>query len=119
VQAAVKAKGHLIGLDGGRIPVRSAHSALNSLLQSAGAIVAKWWIVEAFDAFAREGWVYGRDFLLRAWIHDELQFSVRPEIADAFGKVCVAAIESCGIKLNLRLPITGKSKRGKSWLDCH
>lgn len=119
VQAAVKAKGHLIGLDGGRIPVRSAHSALNSLLQSAGAIVAKWWIAEVFDALSREGWVDGIDFLLRAFVHDELQFSVRPEIADAFGKVCVAAIESCGVKLNLRLPITGEFKRGKSWLDCH
>lgn len=119
VQVAAKTKGYLIGLDGGRIPVRSAHSALNSLLQSAGAIVAKWWIVEAFESFGRYGWRDDIDFLLRAWIHDELQFSVRPEIADAFGKACVEAIASCGTKLNLRVPITGEFKTGSNWRDCH
>jgi DNA polymerase I-like protein with 3'-5' exonuclease and polymerase domains len=34
-------RGYLIGLDGRRIWVRSEHSALNSLLQGAGAIIMK------------------------------------------------------------------------------
>ncbi|MGH8431448.1 MAG: DNA polymerase, partial [Solimonas sp.] len=42
VQQKAKTHGYLIGLDGGRLRVRSAHSALNTLLQSAGAIVAKY-----------------------------------------------------------------------------
>src|SRR3546814_19764457 len=37
-KAAAK-KGWLQGLDGRKIPVRSEHAALNSLLQSAGAVI--------------------------------------------------------------------------------
>jgi DNA polymerase I len=40
-------KGHLPGLDGRRVWVRSEHAALNTLLQSAGAIIAKQWLVES------------------------------------------------------------------------
>ena len=39
-------RGYLFGLDGRKVPVRSKHSALNSLCQSAGAIVCKKWVVE-------------------------------------------------------------------------
>ena len=41
-------RGHIVGLDGRHIKVRSQHSALNTLLQSSGAIVCKQWLVE-FD----------------------------------------------------------------------
>ena len=38
---AIEARGNLIGVDGRTLSVRSKHSALNTLLQSAGAIVMK------------------------------------------------------------------------------
>ena len=41
-------RGYIIGLDGRHVKVRSQHSALNTLLQSSGAIVCKQWLVE-FD----------------------------------------------------------------------
>lgn len=126
VQVTYKARGYLIGLDGGRLEVRSAHAALNTLLQSAGAIVAKYWIEEAFEEFARRGWTTAtlfpngtEDFLLRAWIHDETQWSVKKEIADEFGKACVKAIEAAGVRLALRVPITGEAKLGTNWADTH
>src|SRR3546814_11605455 len=46
VKAAAK-KGWLKGLDGRKIPVRSEHAALNSPLQSAGAVICKQWICDA------------------------------------------------------------------------
>jgi hypothetical protein len=39
VDARYKNPGWLRGLDGRRLPVRSPHSALNTLLQSAGAVI--------------------------------------------------------------------------------
>ena len=41
IEEAVTSKGSLQGLDGRPLPCRSAHSALNLLLQSAGAVVMK------------------------------------------------------------------------------
>src|SRR3546814_2016536 len=58
VKAAAK-KGWLKGLDGRKIPVRSEHAALNSLLQSAGAVICKQWICDAEDALVAAGLKHG------------------------------------------------------------
>src|SRR5690606_12207499 len=46
-------RGHLVGLDGRLLHIRSPHAALNTLLQSAGALICKQWIVES-DELLRE-----------------------------------------------------------------
>jgi hypothetical protein len=64
--------------------IRSKHAALNTLLQGAGALICKKWIVET-DRLLRErslvhGWAGDYAFLI--WAHDELQIACRtPEIA--------------------------------------
>ena len=90
-----------------------------TLLQSAGAIVAKFWIDEALQAYAARGWVSGRDYIIRAWLHDELQISVRPELEQDFGNETVSAIARAGVRLNLKCPITGEWKSGANWRDTH
>jgi DNA polymerase I len=117
VQANAEARGYLKGLDGRLLHVRSAHSALNTLLQSAGAIVCKQWIVE-FDKLLRERGLHNVVSIV-AWVHDELQMEVVAEYADEVGKLCVEAIERAGVMLGIRVPLTGEFKIGKNWKDCH
>jgi DNA polymerase I-like protein with 3'-5' exonuclease and polymerase domains len=117
VQRTAAAKGHLKGLDGRLLHVRSEHSALNTLLQSAGAIVCKAWIIE-FDRLLRERGLHNVVSIV-AWVHDELQMEVVAEYADEVGKVCVEAIENAGIFLGIRVPLTGEYKIGKNWKECH
>lgn len=107
--------GHLPGLDGRRVRVRSEHAALNTLLQSAGAIIAKQWLVEA-DRLIKEK---GLDANLMAWVHDELQFSVSPEHADAVAKTVEEAAALAGSVLNFRCPVDAEGKIGENWYDCH
>jgi DNA polymerase-1 len=45
VKKKTKEHGYLVLLDGRRTYVRHEHAALNSLLQSAGAIICKRWII--------------------------------------------------------------------------
>lgn len=64
----------IIGLDGRPVYVRSPHSALNTLLQSAGALVCKAWVVETERMLREEeglkhGW--NGDFALMAWVHKQ------------------------------------------------
>lgn len=62
----------IIGLDGRPVYVRSPHSALNTLLQSAGALVCKAWVVETERMLREEeGFKHGwdGDFALMAWVH--------------------------------------------------
>ena len=44
VKRAAK-RGYIIGLDKRHVHVRSSHAALNTLLQSAGALICKKWLV--------------------------------------------------------------------------
>ena len=59
-----KAKGFLSGLDGRTLPIRSEHAALNSLLQSAGAILSKRATVILYENLKRDGYIFGEDYAL-------------------------------------------------------
>lgn len=62
---------YLKGLDGRLLHVRSPHSALNLILQSAGALVCKKWIVRTEERLIQRGLKHGwdGDFAYMAWVH--------------------------------------------------
>jgi DNA polymerase I len=119
VAAAVEKKGHLIGLDGRRLHVRSAHAALNTLLQSAGALIAKQATVFAYLELSARGYVFGKDYALVAHVHDELQVDAKPAIATEVGEVLVASMRRCTEHFNFRCPIDGEFKIGNNWKETH
>jgi DNA polymerase-1 len=108
-------KGHLTGIDGRPLPVRSEHSALNTLLQSAGAVVMKYaLILSAKHPAFKEG---RAAFMLN--VHDEFQIECEPDIADEIGKHCVDSIRLAGERFNLACPLTGEYKIGNNWAETH
>lgn len=113
--------GFLTALDGGVLPVRSEHSALNTLLQSAGAILCKRWVVEAFDAFLARGWKHGwdGDFVFLGWIHDEVQIAVRHAIKEEAARIVIECAEAAGKPYGFRVPLAGAYKIGRNWAECH
>lgn len=117
VQAKAKGKGSIKGLDGRKLHIRSSHSALNTLLQSAGAIVCKQWIVE-FVRLLRDAGLYELVKIV-AWVHDELQMEVPEALADQVGELCVRAILIAGEKLGIRVPLTGEYSTGMNWKETH
>ncbi len=118
VSAASK-RGYLIGLDGRRIPVRSEHSALNTLLQSAGALIMKGATVALFNDLTATGWEFGKDWALVAHVHDEYQLEVRPELSEDCGKRACAAMARSGEDFGFRCPIAGEYRVGASWAGTH
>lgn len=122
VSTKVKKTQTLRGLDGRILHVRSEHSALNTLLQSAGALLCKKWIVLWEQAMLDLGYKHGwdGDFALMAWVHDEIQVACRtPEIAEVVAKVAVECVAKAGEFFNFRCPLTGEAKTGQNWADCH
>lgn len=119
----------LKGLDGRKIHVRSPHSALNFLLQSAGAIICKKWVVEVERLLTEEhglhhGWYKDDgtpgDFCFMAWVHDELQIAARtPEIAQLIAEVSQQAIRNVGDSFNFRCVLDTDFKIGETWRECH
>ena len=112
-------QGFLKGLDGRCVPVRSKHAALNTLLQSAGAIICKRWVVETHRLLTENGFKCGHDFSQVAFVHDEIQLTVKEEYAEEIGKICTSAIIVTGVRYGLRLPLTGEYKVGSNWSETH
>jgi len=112
-------KGYLFGLDGRKVPVRAVYSSLNSLCQSAGAIVCKKWVVEFHRLMKEEGFKEDEDYQQVAFIHDEIQVLVRNGLEDDVGKIAVKAITNSGNLLNLRVPLTGEYTFGSNWAETH
>jgi len=109
----------LIGLDGRTLHCRSGHSALNTLLQSAGALLCKRWLVEMHAAFEARGWKNGVDYMQSAWVHDEVQIQCRKEIADELGQIATESVAKAGEYFGFRLPLAGEYKIGSSWACTH
>jgi DNA polymerase I-like protein with 3'-5' exonuclease and polymerase domains len=107
--------GSLPGLDGRRVLIRSEHAALNTLLQSAGAIIMKQALVIATQKLA----TYGYPYKLVAQVHDEFQVEVPEEYAQQVGAVFRNAIREAGRQLNLRCPLDGEFKVGNNWAETH
>lgn len=105
----------LEGLDGRLLHVRSAHAALNTLLQGAGAIVMKK-ALTLLDEYAR---LWNLNYSFIGNIHDEVQSEVAPEQADKFGRLAVSCLQAAGIALELNCPLTGEYKVGRSWAETH
>ena len=108
-------KGWVTGLDGRKLHIRSEHSALNTLLQSAGAVVMKKALV-LLDSYAKQ---YNIDYKFVLNVHDEFQCEVRDDQADFFGGLAVGAIVKAGKSFNLNCPLDGEYKVGKSWQQTH
>ncbi len=115
--------GVLDALDGRKLFVRAQHAALNTLLQGAGATIAKQWCVNFYEYCLEDGYTHGwdGDFAILAWIHDELQVAVRdtPEIRERMAFNIAAAAYDAGMDLGVRLPVDVDVKFGRTWAETH
>lgn len=118
VQGAAE-RGWLKAIDGSTIIVRKPHAALNSLLQSAGAISCKLWMVLVHEELERRGYRRGRDWLQVLWVHDELQFTHRPGLGPIIKEVAEECMVKTGEQLGLRGRYRTDGKTGLNWAECH
>ena len=116
VQTAAE-RGYLIGLDGRRLTVRSTHAALNTLLQSAGALICKQWIVEFDRALKNTG--LSEHCQQVAWVHDEIQLETKEHLADEVGEIAVECIGKAGAAFGIRCDLTGEYRIGSNWAETH
>ena len=108
-------RGYLRGLDGRCLHIRSEHSALNTLLQSAGAVVMK----KALAIFSQYAPKWNLDYKLLGSIHDEYQIEARADHADKVGYLMVESIKAAGIAFDMKCPLDGEYKIGNNWAETH
>jgi len=110
---SLASEGSLPGIDGRRVWIRHQHAALNTLLQSCGAVIMKQALVIAGDKLCN----VPHRFV--ANVHDEFQVETAPEHAEEVGRKLVEAIVEAGEQLELRCPLDGEYKIGKTWAETH
>jgi DNA polymerase I len=121
LEKKVRGSGYLRLPDGRLVYIRHAHAALNTLLQGAGAVISKAWVVEfsrRMEArFGPQGW--DGKWAALGFIHDEIQIAVRPEIADEACLIAVEAARHITEVFNWRCPLDGEAKLGGNWKETH
>ena len=121
VKKAATDRGRLKGLDGRYVNIRSVHSALNALFQSAGAVIMKKSLCILDDRLQELGMTPSADYEFVANVHDEWQVEVR----DADGMPQIVADESCkamtsaGEFFKLKVLIEGEAHIGNNWAETH
>jgi DNA polymerase-1 len=108
-------RGYLIGIDGRKVWVRSKHAALNTLLQSAGAIAVK----QATVLMDLEIRMKGYRIHQVAHIHDEIQFEGVREDIEKFAPFTKQAFQRAGETLGFRCPLDGEFRIGSNWSETH
>jgi len=111
-------RGWLKGLDGRKVPVRHAHAALNTLLQSAGAIICKQWYVQIEQMLQAEGYTE-EDVAIVAFIHDEVQIQVKQGLEDAVGNLVIRAMHQVERIYDFKCPLDSEFTYGRNWAETH
>jgi DNA polymerase-1 len=114
VQEAAE-RGTIIGLDGRQLQIRAIHSSLNTLIQGAGAIVCKQWLVHMDERIRAKG----IDAKLVASVHDEYQFEVSKKDTTIFGQITKDAMKDTEATLDVKCPLDCEYKVGNTWAETH
>lgn len=107
--------GYVVGLDNRKLYTRSSHSALNVLLQSAGAIVMKKALLIAKDNLKQ----YESNIKLVGHHHDEMTFECNQELAGVVAEIAKQSIIESGLYYKLNCPLDAQSKIGYNWAEIH
>mgnify|MGYP003115664779 FL=1 len=107
--------GTIPALDGRLLHIRSEHAALNTLLQGAGAIICKQWLVHIMERVIKAG----LNVRLVASIHDEYQFEVAIPDVNRFCNLTKEAMTQTQKILGVKCELDCDYKVGKTWADTH
>lgn len=115
-------KGWLKGIDGSRIVMRRneqgeimQHKALNTLLQSAGAIIMK----ESMVILDEQVRLYVPRVNKVLDMHDEAQAEVLPSDLEKYIELAENSIVQAGKNFDLRCPLAATAKVGRNWAETH
>lgn len=119
VKRKYRLKSFLKGLDGRKLLCRAEFSALNTLIQSAGALLVKQGTVILNQELHKAGLKWGTDYEMILHIHDEMQFYVRKEKVEQFKQVAKSIFKLTQQHFDFKTPLDGKIKIGSNWSETH
>jgi len=111
--------GYINGLDGRKLICRAEYSTLNTLIQSAGALLVKQGTIILNDNLHSQNFLWGKDYAMVLHIHDEMQFYVVKEKLEQFKSIAAQTFDLTKKHFNFRCPLAGEIKVGSNWSETH
>ena len=107
------------GLDGRKLIPRAEHSVLNTLIQSAGALLVKQGTIILNEELHKNGFKWGDDYAMVLHVHDEMQFIVKPERLEKFKEIAQGMFKKTQDHFNFKCQLDGAMKVGSNWSETH
>jgi len=118
VAKVYKETGTLKAIDGNPYHIRSAHSALNTLLQGAGALVMKYYLI-FLDRNLSVKFTAGKNYEFVLNVHDEVQIECDEDISKEVAQIAEATFDDVTKYLKFRIPLRGTASIGNTWAETH
>ena len=109
----------IYGLDKRKLMCRAEYSSLNTLIQSAGALLVKAGTILLNQELTSAGLVWGKDYRMVLHVHDEMQFVVHKDKVEKFKKLASTIFEKTQKFFNFKCPLAGEIKVGQNWSATH
>lgn len=108
-------RGWMKALDGRWVPIKNAHFAMSSLLQSGETVIMKRALC------LQQKWIKEKqlDSILVAIVHDEFQRDTLKTDSELTGKLMAASIAKAGENYKTVCPMSGGYKIGRNWYETH
>lgn len=110
--------GYITGLDGRPVMVPYEHQLLVYELQSDEAIMMSAAYIR-MNAELEKKYVWGVDYGVVCWYHDEYTVECKPEIAEDVKRISEESIAWAGNYFKIVCPHVGDGKIGKNWYEVH
>ena len=109
-----RGQGYIVAIDGRRIYVDSKHKLLNYLLQSCEKVTCMAAVADTMNYLDENGF----DWQPCIAYHDEMQFMVREDQAEAACEFATRAYAEAPKRYGITI-MDGDGKIGDNWKDCH
>ena len=109
----------IYGLDKRKLMCRAEYSSLNTLIQSAGALLVKAGTVIVNEDLQQAGFVWGKDYRMVLHVHDEMQFVVHKDKIEEFKQIANQLFNKTKEFFGFKCELAGEIKVGSNWSETH
>ena len=109
----------IYGLDKRKLMCRAEYSSLNTLIQSAGALLVKAGTVIVNNDLKQAGFVWGKDYRMVLHVHDEMQFVVHKDKIEEFKNIASRLFNKTKDYFGFKCDLAGEIKVGSNWSETH
>ena len=109
----------IYGLDKRKLMCRAEYSSLNTLIQSAGALIVKAGTILVNQELTSAGFKWGEDYRMVLHVHDEMQFVVHKDKVEKFKEIASTMFDKTQEFFKFKCPLAGEFKVGQNWSETH